>query len=59
MMDDHFREHDPIVDHNHCQVCAEALRRALNAMADLELGPKDARELANRLRRIAIGEESA
>ena len=59
MIDDHFREHpDPIVRMNDCEICGAAVRRALNhAMPELELGPKDARTLVSRLRRIAVGLE--
>lgn len=45
--------HDPI--RCRCEPCRAILRRSLNQLADLELGPKDADELIRRLRRIAAG----
>jgi hypothetical protein len=54
-IDPHFREHDPILDANHCERCNAALRHTLILMADMDLGPKDAGMLAKRIREIALG----
>jgi hypothetical protein len=56
-IDPHFREHDPILDANHCERCNAALRHTLILLADMDLGPKDAGMLAKRIREIALGLE--
>jgi hypothetical protein len=56
-IDPHFREHDPILDANHCERCNAALRHTLILLADLDLGPKDATTLAKKIREIALGLE--
>jgi hypothetical protein len=56
-IDPHFREHDPILDANHCERCNAALRHTLVLLADMDLGPKDATTLAKRIREIALGLE--
>jgi hypothetical protein len=54
-IDSHFREHDPILDANHCERCNAALRHTLVLLADLDFGPKDAMTLAKKIREIALG----
>ena len=44
---------DPIATWDECFVCAEALRRAFNRLADLDLGPKDVETLMAAIRREA------
>jgi hypothetical protein len=50
----HTVDHDPTVDHEHCEVCNALLRRALVRMADRIMGPRDADALM-----VAIREELA
>jgi hypothetical protein len=49
----HTADHDPTIDHAECFVCAEALRRAFNRLADLDLGPKDVETLMRTIREEA------
>jgi hypothetical protein len=42
---------DPILTWDECVICAESLRRALNKLADLDLGPKDVETLMAAIRR--------
>jgi hypothetical protein len=44
---------DPITTWDECAVCSEAMRRALNKMADLDLGPRDAEVLLQTIRDMA------
>ena len=44
---------DPITTWDECFVCSEVMRRALNKMADLDLGPKDAETLLQNIRELA------
>lgn len=44
--------HDPIAMHAECEECNAILRQKLNEMADLDLGPKDADALIERIREM-------
>jgi len=44
---------DPITTFEECFICAEKLRLALNRMADLDFGPKDAMTLIRKIREVA------
>jgi len=44
---------DPLLTFEECFVCAEKLRVALNKMADLDLGPRDAMALVRTIRELA------
>lgn len=50
---DHAADHDPITEMFHCEVCAGIVRRTLNELAGLDLGPKDADILIARIREMA------
>jgi len=43
-------EHDPIRDHEWCDGCNALLRRALNRLGDLDLGPRDVDTLMAAIR---------
>jgi len=43
-------DHDPIRDHERCEGCNALLRRALNRLADRDLGPRDADRLMAAIR---------
>lgn len=49
----HTADHDPTLDWQHCDVCAAALSRSFTALADLDLGPRDAGTLVDRIRELA------
>lgn len=51
----HDSSHEPIRDHAECFTCNSILRRAFNDLAGLDLGPRDADVLMNRIREIAAG----
>jgi len=51
--------HDPIVDHEWCDGCNVLLRRTFIKIADLPLGPRDADELVETIRRVAGEIEAA
>jgi len=42
--------HDPIRDHEWCEVCNARLRRAFNRLGDLDLGPRDVDTLMAAIR---------
>ena len=44
---------DPIQTWDECFICAEALRRAFNRLADLDLGPRDVETLMQAIRELA------
>jgi len=52
-IDGHNDTHDPTVDHVRCEVCREALSAAFTKLADLDLGPRDADTLIERIREMA------
>ncbi|HEU4864617.1 MAG TPA: hypothetical protein VFT76_00090 [Actinomycetota bacterium] len=41
--------HDPIDNMHDCETCSWLVRSAFNRLADLELGPKDAESLVDRI----------
>jgi len=43
-------DHDPVRDHDRCEICNALLRRAFDRLADLDLGPRDADELIAAIR---------
>ncbi len=49
-MSEHTDRHDPIADHARCPTCNAALRVSFTALADMDLGPKDADTLIEVLR---------
>lgn len=44
---------DPTLTWGTCQICAAALSRAFTRLADMDLGPKDAGMLVERIREVA------
>ena len=49
----HDMTHDPTLDWEWCAVCASALSRSFTKLADLDLGPKDAGVLVDRIKELA------
>ena len=48
--DSHTVDHDPTLDHGHCETCNALLRRAFVRLADRIMGPRDADELMTAIR---------
>jgi hypothetical protein len=46
----HAVDHDPTLDHGHCDTCNALLRRAFVKLADRLMGPRDADALMNAIR---------
>jgi len=51
----HADSHDPTLMHADCETCNAALRIVFNKLADLNLGPRDADTLVERIREMARG----
>lgn len=49
----HTDDHDPILMWEQCPSCNIGLRLAFNKLADLNLGPRDAGALIERIRELA------